>query len=190
MEPQPPPPLEPLSWAPQLSHEGLALGDGGATAAHSGGDRPAACVCVARGGANASSGLALSVELEALPSREVPNFLSFGVGRTISTEGSCFGSADGTCGVYQSPWDPMRRRAAANNFGRRADRSASDKKLEPVIKQGSRLALHLSPRSAEGTRTARYSVDGAECAVFVDIEDDGGESDWVAGACSAELPVL
>eukprot|EP01045_Picozoa_sp_COSAG04_P060892 COSAG04_NODE_30976_length_259_cov_0.962500_1_plen_26_part_01 len=26
MEPQPQPPLEPLSWAPQLSHEGLALG--------------------------------------------------------------------------------------------------------------------------------------------------------------------
>ena len=47
--------------------------------------------------------------------------------------------------------------------------------------EGSRLALHLSPRGAEGTRTARFFVDKEEVAVFAGIEDDGGSSDWVAG---------
>ena len=53
--------------------------------------------------------------------------------------------------------------------------------LEPEIRQGSRLALNLSGRELDGTRTARFFVDGAECAVFAGIEDDGGDSDWVAG---------
>ena len=59
--------------------------------------------------------------------------------------------------------------------------SDRDDKLGPPIVQGSRLALHLSARSAKGTRTARFLVDGSEAAVFADIEDDGGASDWVAG---------
>ena len=53
--------------------------------------------------------------------------------------------------------------------------------LEPEIRQGSRLALNLSGRELDGTRTVRFFVDGAECAVFAGIEDDGGDSDWVAG---------
>eukprot|EP01045_Picozoa_sp_COSAG04_P025031 COSAG04_NODE_3218_length_3034_cov_725.639182_2_plen_212_part_00 len=42
----------------------------------------------------------------------------------------------------------------------------------------SRLALRLSPRGAEGRRTAWFFVDKEEVAVFVDIEDDGGDLDW------------
>ena len=75
--------------------------------------------------------------------------------------------------------DRSLRRAATDGFGRRADRD--DIELGPPIVEGSRLALHLSPRGAEGRRTARFFVDKEEVAVFVDIEDDGGDSDWVAG---------
>ena len=75
----------------------------------------------------------------------------------------------------------MGRRALPDlaNAARRADR-VDDKLGRPIV-QGSRLALHLSPRGAEGRRTARFFVDKEEVAVFVDIEDDGGGSDWVAG---------
>ena len=80
--------------------------------------------------------------------------------------------------------DESRRWAATEGFGRRADRD--DTKLGRPIVQGSRLALHLSPRGAEGTRTARFFVDGSEVAVFAGIEDDGGSSDWVAGVTLSE----
>ena len=76
------------------------------------------------------------------------------------------------------------RYALTKGFGRRADRG--DRELGPPIVQGSRLALHLSPRGAEGRRTARFFVDKEEVAVFVDIEDDGGSSDWVAGVTLSE----
>ena len=88
-------------------------------------------------------------------------------------------TADGTCGLLQLPGSGSQRYAATKGFGRRADRD--DKQLGRPIVQGSRLALHLSPRGAEGRRTARFFVDKEEVAVFVDIEDDGGDSDWVAG---------
>ena len=87
--------------------------------------------------------------------------------------------AGGTCGLWQYTSVESSRFAATMGFGRRADRD--DTKLGPPIVQGSRLALHLSPRGAEGRRTARFFVDQKEVAVFVDIEDDGGDSDWVAG---------
>ena len=50
-----------------------------------------------------------------------------------------------------------------------------------MLPQRCRLALHLSGRSEDGTRTARFCMNGALLAVFVGIEDDGGSSDWVAG---------
>ena len=108
------------------------------------------------------------------------SYLSFGVGRAMPKEGKRFGlTADGTCGLRQNADYEPGRAAATKGFGRRADRD--DDKLGPPIVQGSRLALHLSPRGAEGTRTARFFVDGSEVAVFAGIEDDGGSSDWVAG---------
>lgn len=73
-------------------------------------------------------------------------------------------------------------------FGRRVD-DFEPRKYEwqpstgtftPPIRPGSRLALLLSARSAEGMRTARFFVDGTEAAVVV-VDDDGGDSDWVAG---------
>ena len=42
-------------------------------------------------------------------------------------------------------------------------------------------ALHLSPWCEKGTRTLRFFAGGSEVAVFADIEDDGGDSGWVAG---------
>ena len=45
----------------------------------------------------------------------------------------------------------------------------------------------LSGVLADGTRTARFSVDGVECAVFAGIEDRGGSTDWVAGASSTTV---
>ena len=90
------------------------------------------------------------------------------------------GTSDGTCGLRQDPGDESYRWAVTKGFGRRADRG--DRKLGRPIVQRSRLALHLSPRGAEGTRTARFFVDGSEAATFGDIENDGGDSDWVAGA--------
>ena len=39
-----------------------------------------------------------------------------------------------------------------------------------------RLALNLSARGVDGTRTARFFRDGLEVAVFVDIKDDGSDS--------------
>eukprot|EP01043_Picozoa_sp_COSAG02_P046809 COSAG02_NODE_4418_length_5382_cov_23.288283_3_plen_695_part_00 len=44
-----------------------------------------------------------------------------------------------------------------------------------------RLALNLSARGVDGTRTARFFRDGLEVAVFVDIKDDGSDSEWLAG---------
>ena len=79
----------------------------------------------------------------------------------------------------------------ATGFGKLADREDADrfpgskeeKRLEAVqmLPQRCRLALHLSGRSEDGTRTARFCMNGALLAVFVGIEDDGGPSDWVAG---------
>eukprot|EP01045_Picozoa_sp_COSAG04_P009135 COSAG04_NODE_522_length_13154_cov_27.623592_6_plen_236_part_00 len=171
-----------VKWAPPLSHDKLTLGDGDATATKAWeGDpgKPAALVAVGRGGG--AEGFALAAVVEALP--KAGDFLAFGVGRSMPKEGKEFGhvglGADGTCGLRQRANLESHRQAAAKGFGRRADRD--DWKLGPPIVQGSRLALHLSPRGAECTRTARFFVDGSEAAVFVDIEDDGGDSDWVAG---------
>ena len=89
--------------------------------------------------------------------------------------------ADGTCGLRQHAhpgYEPARYARTAGN-GRRVDRD--DIQLGPPIVQGSRLALRLSPRGAEGRRTARFFVDKEEVAVFAGIEDGGGDSDWVAG---------
>ena len=111
------------------------------------------------------------------------SWFSFGVGRAMPKEGKYFGRADSggtdTCGLMQSTNIESHRHAWTKGFGRRADRD--DRELGPEIKAGSRLALHLSPRGAEGRRTARFFVDQEEVAVFVDIEDDGDSSDWVAG---------
>ena len=130
-----------------------------------------------RGGG--AEGVALAAVVEALP-KVYGQWFSFGVGRAMPKERKTFGgTANGTCGLRQDPEDESVRRAVAWGFGRRADRD--DEKLGRPIVQGSRLALHLSPRGAEGRRTARFFVDKEEVAVFVDIEDDGGDSDWVAG---------
>ena len=180
---------QPTAFAPQLSHGRLTLGDGGATAtkAWEGGPyHPAALVAVGRGGG--ADGFAAAAVVEALPG--YGGWFSFGVGRAMPKEGKYFGRdghADGgTCGLRQHAGDSGVRRGVESyrfaeqaGFGRRADRD--DKQLGPPIREGSRLALHLSPRGAEGRRTLRFFAGGSEAAVFVDIEDDGGDSDWVAG---------
>jgi hypothetical protein len=102
---------------------------------------------------------------------------AFGAGRDLL--GSPFGHADSTCGLLQDPGKESARGAITEGFGRRADRD--DHKTARPIKEGSRLALQLSARGADGTRTARFFVDVAEVAAFADIEDDGGGTDWVAG---------
>eukprot|EP01046_Picozoa_sp_COSAG06_P027834 COSAG06_NODE_2479_length_6794_cov_87.743092_2_plen_242_part_00 len=51
-----------------------------------------------------------------------------------------------------------------------------------MLKGGAmRLALNLSARGVDGMRTARFFRDGLEVAVFVDIKDGGGDSEWLAG---------
>ena len=134
---------------------------------------PAACVAFDGG----TEGCALAVVVDELPGFDA-TWLSFGIGRAKAKEGTLFGSAaDGTCGVMQHAATESRRRAGSAGFGRRVDRQ--DGQLGLAIRAGSRLALHLSQRSEDGTRTAHFFVDGQECAVFVDIQDGGG--DWVAG---------
>eukprot|EP01045_Picozoa_sp_COSAG04_P016731 COSAG04_NODE_1423_length_6828_cov_13.718978_1_plen_254_part_00 len=171
-----------VAWAPPLSHGRLTLGDGGATATrawYGAPHYPAALVAVGRGGG--AEGFALAAVVEALPKMNAYSYFSFGVGRAMPKEGKGFGgTADGTCGLQQLADSESYRGAATKGFGRRADRD--DDKLGRPIVRGSRLALHLSPRGAEGRRTARFFVDKEEVAVFADIEDDGGDSDWVAGA--------
>eukprot|EP01045_Picozoa_sp_COSAG04_P019278 COSAG04_NODE_1859_length_5375_cov_2.368082_2_plen_258_part_00 len=142
---------QPSAWERELSHERLAFRDGDAIARKPWKDapwRPAALMPVARGAGAAGAAVALTVE--SMP--KVTGYSSFGVGRAMAKVGERFG-----------------------DFGRRADRD--DKELGPEIKQGSRLALRLSQRGAEGTRTARFYVDQRQVAVFADIEDDGGDSD-------------
>ena len=85
---------------------------------------------------------------------------------------ACWGSLDALSSAASWPL-PLGR------FGRRADRDGEE--LGRPIVQGSRLALHLSPRGADGRRTARFFVDKQQVAVFAGIDDDGGSSDWVAG---------
>eukprot|EP01045_Picozoa_sp_COSAG04_P027818 COSAG04_NODE_4153_length_2266_cov_4.369635_1_plen_355_part_00 len=169
-----------VKWARPLSHDRLTLADGDATAtkAWQGKPRhPAALVAVGRGGG--AEGFALAAVVEAMP-KAYGSAFSFGVGRAMPKEGQTFGyGADGTCGLVQNTGSESDRHARTKGFGRRADRD--DRKLGAPIVQGSRLALHLSPRGVEGTRTARFFVDKEEVAVFVDIEDDGDGSDWVAG---------
>ena len=168
-----------VKWSPLLSCSELTLGDGGATATKAWKGEPinpAALVAVGRGGG--AEGFAAAAVFEAMP--EADQWFSFGVGRAMPKEGERFGwTAGGTCGLRQQPGIESGRLAATSGFGRRADRD--DTELGPPIKPGSRLALHLSPRGAGGRRTARFFVDKEEVAVFVDIEDDGGDSDWVAG---------
>ena len=166
------------AFLPQLSCDKLTLGDGGAAATRvweGSPHKPAALVAVGRGGG--AEGFALAAVVEALPWDY--KYFSFGVGRAMPKEGKLFVDADGTCGLWQTAYDESYRAALTKGFGRRADRG--DRELGRPIVQGSRLALHLSPREAEGRRTARFFVDREEVAVFVDIEDDGGDSDWVAG---------
>ena len=135
---------------------------------------PAALVPVPRGGGAGAFAVVVVVE-----GMQKWSDVSFGVGHAMVKEGKVFGDADGTCGLFQRADLESRRGARTKGFGRRADRD--DKELGPPIRQGSRLALHLSARGAAGMRTARFFVDGSEGAVFVDIKDDGGSSDWVAG---------
>ena len=138
---------------------------------------PARSVAVRRGGG--AGGFALAAVVEALP-KPRGYWLSFGVGRAMPKDDKTFGYYDGTCGLMQNSGRASDRSAATKGFGRRA--YGDDRELGRPIVQGSRLALHLSPRGAEGRRTARFFVDKEEVAVFVDIEDDGGDSDWGAGA--------
>ena len=170
--------MEPSAWERELSHEQLAFRDGDATARKPWKDapwRPAALVAVRRRGA-----AAVALTVESMP--KVTGYFSFGVGRAMAKVGERFGDHAGTCGLRQDAEYEASRRASSSGFGRRADRD--DKELGPEIKQGSRLALRLSERDAEGTRTACFYVDQREVAVFAGIEDDGGDSDWVAGARS------
>eukprot|EP01045_Picozoa_sp_COSAG04_P006537 COSAG04_NODE_323_length_16882_cov_5.975627_21_plen_781_part_00 len=134
---------------------------------------PTACVSVPRG--DAEWGVALAIEVIAMP-KEYGSSFAFGVGRTIPEDGG-WGFSEQTCGLRQSVWDTAGRSAATNGFGKRVGFA----KFEPPITEGSRLALHLSARSSEGTRTARFFVNGSEVVVFADVEDDGGDTDWVAG---------
>ena len=164
----------PSAWERELSHERLAFRDGDATARKPWKDapwRPAALIPVGRGAA------AVALTVESMP--KVTGYFSFGVGRAMAKVGERFGDFGGTCGLRQDAEYEASRRASSSGFGRRADRD--DKELGPEIKQGSRLALRLSERDAEGTRTAQFYVDQRQVAVFAGIEDDGGDSDWVAG---------
>lgn len=181
--------LHATAFAPALSHDRLTLGDGGATATNSEDlyCAPAALVAVGRGGG--AEGFVLAAVFEALPFDYTGGYVSFGVGRAMPKQGAEFGLVGkgagtmpkhGACGLRQETSPPHNRWVGAESFGRRADRD-DDWFPGPTIVQGSRVALHLSPRGAEGRRTARFFVDKEEVAVFVDIEDDGGGSDWVAG---------
>eukprot|EP01045_Picozoa_sp_COSAG04_P038476 COSAG04_NODE_10330_length_786_cov_1.241630_1_plen_257_part_10 len=176
-----------LEWSPWLSCYKLSFSYGGATATNAWyyddmeflvtASQPAALVEVDRGGG--AGGFALAAVVEALPDASgLDGLFSFGVGRAMPEEGELFGwdDADGTCGLWQVADSESNRGAGTKGFGRHHD----DTWFGRPIVEGSRLALHLSPRGAEGTRTARFFVDKEEVAVFVDIEDDGGDSDWVA----------
>ena len=174
------------AWARHLSHELLTFDDGDATTtkAFEGAPLNAAALVPVRRGVGAA-GFALAALVEAMP--EADSGFSFGVGRGMAIPSSwVFGGlgADGTCGMCQAAANESTRGAGTTRFGRRTDRE--DYELGRAIEQGSRLALHLSPRGAEGTRTARFFVDGSEVAVFAGIEDDGGSSDWVAGVTLSE----
>ena len=118
---------------------------------------------------------------------------SFGVGRAMPQEGAEFGGVEGTCGLGQRTDNEALRIARANDFGRREGRRVWRGRSDTVplrlaIRAGTRLALQLSqcshqppPGLLRGVRTARFFVDGEECATFTDIEDDGGAGEWVAG---------
>ena len=184
-DPEPAGLIQPTKFVRQLSYRALHFEDGETIAGTESDARnlPAACVAVARGGATA--GFAMALEVVALPAEGLVYF-SFGLGLARPAPGSMFGgSAMNTCGIVQNPCAEDIRHAQSQRFGQRADRD--DTVLTPVLKAGSRLAVNLSKRERipfndeAGIRTARFFVDGEECAVFVGIEDDGGDSDWVAG---------
>jgi hypothetical protein len=192
-------PEQAATWARALSHDKLTFGDGGTIATKVSWDPlyPAACVAVPRG---AAGGFVLAAVVVVMPSEDDQfgfGAFTFGVGRAIPKEEGRFGSScgnSGTCGLAQECYELSNPDwvASTNDFGRRADRddykfstttSPSHYGNTPAsaIKEGSRLALYLSPLGIESTRTAHFFVDGSEVAVFADIEDDGGSSNWVAG---------
>jgi hypothetical protein len=121
--------------------------------------------------------------------------ISFGLSRVAEPQQSfgillSFGDYDGSCGLYQHVGNNTAEQGDVHlkDFGRRVDEFEPPKSVwgrstgtfTPPIRPGSRLALLLSARSAKGMRTARFFVDGTEAAVVV-VDDDGGDSDWVAG---------
>ena len=170
-------PTSAAAWHRRLSHEKLTFVDGDATATQAWNYAPycpAACVRVPPQWAQ--HGFVLAVEIEALPHKA--GWLSFGVGREQGKASSLFGHADGTCGLYQHAEHEPTRFAASEgyDFARRADRG--DKQLDPVLRAGTRLEMHLSGDA--GGRTARFFSDGLECALFT-FDGDGEGRAWVAG---------
>ena len=53
--------------------------------------------------------------------------------------------------------------------------------LQELRAPGGQRRKQARAGGTERARTARFFVDGSECAVFAGIEDDGESSDWVAG---------
>ena len=87
--------------------------------------------------------------------------------------------------LHESTWDqPLGWREIAPPQGIPWKRNEV---IDARIRQGSKLEVVLSGVLADGTRTARFSVDEVECAVFAGIEDRGGSTDWVAGASSTTV---
>ena len=119
-------------------------------------------------------GLVLAVEVEALP-KAPGEIFSFGLAGSQGLNESAFGSAAGTCGLRQGTVHESSNEAVSNGCGLRADRE--DKQLAPVIRKGSRLALHLSAEAEDGTRACHFFVDRKPAATFAGIK---GQS-WVAG---------
>jgi hypothetical protein len=193
---------QPVVWALQLS-AGLEEDAATVTASMSHAEG-LACVAVPR---DTTGSFAVAVTVERLqPAAYDDAWISFGLSRVVppreqqylqtryTTQGEqqylqtrypTFGGYKGSCGLRQHVGNNTREKGTVylKDFGRRVDefeKGTSTGIFTPPIRPGSRLALLLSARSAEGMRTARFFVDGVAAAVVV-IDDDGGDSDWVAG---------